>query len=186
MGPKSERMSERIEARQTTIYNHKYIFRMRRLYRYFVCGVISAAMAFAADPDFSGTWTLNETSSEQPRLPVEAWRSIKIDHKDTHVRCVPGDPMPDSKKTPMVMNFVTTGKETAHPLGNASGKSIAKWEGSALLINTLVSGPRSYTQMDRWKLSRDGMVLTIRRQIVNLHGESESILVYERDLDKKQ
>jgi hypothetical protein len=153
---------------------------MRRLSRYLVCVVMCAGMAFAADPDFSGTWTLNDARSEQQRLPVAPWKLIKVEHKDSQVRCVPVDPAPDPKKTAM-MNFVTTGRETAHPLGDASGKSIAKWEGSALLINTLVSGPSSYTQMDRWKLSRDGLVLTIRRQIVNLHGDSESILVYEKN-----
>jgi len=137
-------------------------------------------MAFAADPDFSGTWTLNESRSEQHRLPVVPWKTITVEHKDTQVRCVPVETASDPKRAAM-MKFVTTGKEVAHPLGDASGKSIAKWEGSALLINTLVSGPRSYTQMDRWKLSRDGLVLTIRRQIVNLHGDSESTLVYEKN-----
>ena len=34
--------------------------------------------------------------------------------------------------------------------------------------------------MDRWKMSRDGKVLTIRRQIVSMHGEVESTLVYEK------
>jgi len=34
--------------------------------------------------------------------------------------------------------------------------------------------------MDRWKLSRDRKVLTIRRQVLNLQGEMESTLVYER------
>ena len=153
---------------------------MRRLHRYLVCGVVCAGMAFAVDPDFSGTWTLNEARSEQQRLPVAPWKSIKVEHKDTLVRCVPVEPAPNPKKLAM-MNFATTGKEMAHPLGDASGKSIAKWEGSALLINTLVSGPRTYTQMDRWRLSRDGLVLNIRRQIVNLHGESESLLVYEKN-----
>src|SRR5688572_22420264 len=103
---------------------------MKRLRRFLVCGVICAGMAFAADPDFSGTWTLNEARTEQQRLPVPPWKSIKVEHKDTQVRCVPVEPALDPKRSAM-MNFVTTGKETAHPLGDASGKSIAKWEGSA-------------------------------------------------------
>ena len=67
------------------------------------------------------------------------------------------------------------------PIGDAAGKSIANWEGSALMINTIVNDPhRGYTQMDRWKMSRDGRMLTIRRQIVSLQGEVESTLVYEK------
>jgi hypothetical protein len=56
-----------------------------------------------------------------------------------------------------------------------------KWEGNALLVNTLVSSrDRSYTVMDRWKMSKDGRTLTIRRQVESLNGESEALLVYEK------
>ncbi len=54
-----------------------------------------------------------------------------------------------------------------------------KREGSALLVNTLVSGPQNYTVMERWKRSRNGNTLTIKRTIVTLGGETESVLVYE-------
>ena len=48
-------------------------------------------------------------------------------------------------------------------------------------MNTLVnSRDRSYTVMDRWKMSKDGKTLTIRRQIESLSGESEALLVYEK------
>lgn len=58
---------------------------------------------------------------------------------------------------------------------------MVKWEGDALLVNSIVNrADRSYTVMDRWKLSRDGNILKIERQIENLSGESESILIYER------
>jgi type IV secretion system protein VirB10 len=57
--------------------------------------------------------------------------------------------------------------------------TMTKWEGSVLLVNTLVSGPENYTVMERWRRSRDGNTLTIRRNIVRLSGESESVLVYE-------
>jgi hypothetical protein len=159
---------------------------MQRLYCFVIYDILAAVSAIAADPDFSGTWTLNEARSQQQRLPAAPWKAMKVEHKDTEVRCVPTEVAADPKKNSarMLMSFVTTGKEVAHPLGESSGKSIAKWEGSALLINTIVSGPRNYTQMDRWKLSRDGATLTVRRQIVNLHGESESLLVYEKPADK--
>jgi hypothetical protein len=134
----------------------------------------------AADPDFSGVWTLDEARSLR-RMPDQPWKRMKVDHLNTEVKCVPVEsPAFETKKgNRMLMHFATNGKETAHPLGEASGKSIAKWEGSALMINTIVNSPhRSYTQMDRWKLSRDGNTLTIRRQVVTLHGEVESTLVY--------
>ena len=46
------------------------------------------------------------------------------------------------------------------------------------MINTLVSGPRDYTVMDRWRLSADRATLTITRQVVERTGQSEGVLVY--------
>jgi len=56
-----------------------------------------------------------------------------------------------------------------------------KWEGAALLVNTLVSGPPDYTVMDRWTLSRDHITLTITRQVVQASGEVSGILVFRRE-----
>jgi hypothetical protein len=136
----------------------------------------------AADPDFSGTWNLDESRSELRRSPDRPWKLMSVEHKNTDIRCAPVEPGPEPKKrSRMMMQFATNGKETAHPIGDATGKSIAKWEGSALMINTIVSNPQgNYTRMDRWKLSRDGNVLTVRRQIVTIHGEVESTLVYDK------
>jgi len=58
---------------------------------------------------------------------------------------------------------------------------VAKWEGAALLINTLVSGTRDYTVMDRWQLSRDRSTLTITRQVIEQNGTAEGVLVYKRE-----
>jgi hypothetical protein len=143
----------------------------------------TTGLSFAGDPDFSGIWTLDESRSELRRTTPQPWNRMKVEHKDVEIRCVPvGQSHPDPKKVSRVMlHFATNARETAHPIGDGRAKSIAKWEGSALMINTIVNDPqRSYTQMDRWKMSRDGKVLTIRRQIVSLQGEVESTLVYEK------
>jgi type IV secretion system protein VirB10 len=58
---------------------------------------------------------------------------------------------------------------------------VVKWEGAALLINTLVSGPHSFTVMDRWRLSRDGNQLNIQRQVMNGPREEEGYLIYRRE-----
>lgn len=155
---------------------------MKYLFNSLFFALLIAPIMVAADPDFSGTWNLDESRSELRRSPERPWKIMKVEHKDTDVRCVPVEPESEPKKPGrMVMQFATNGKEIAHPVGDATAKSIAKWEGSALMINTIVSSPqRSYTQMDRWKLSRDGKVLTVRRQIVTIHGEVESTLFYDK------
>src|SRR5262249_39314061 len=55
------------------------------------------------------------------------------------------------------------------------------WEGSALLVNTLVSGPTDYTVMDDWRLSPDRATLSIHREIVRASGQTEFNLVYRRE-----
>lgn len=56
-----------------------------------------------------------------------------------------------------------------------------KWEGSALLINTLVDGPRNYTIMDRWTLSRDRTQLNIERKVDRGMSEDVGYLIYRLD-----
>jgi hypothetical protein len=155
---------------------------MKRVFQAAIFAICAASLASAADPDFSGTWSLEEARSEIRRSVDRPWKLMKVDHKDTEVHCVPVETDSIAQKSNrLTMHFATNGKETVHPIGDASGKSIAKWEGSALMINTIVSSPRqSYTQMDRWKLSRDDKVLTVRRQIITLHGEIESTLIYDK------
>jgi type IV secretion system protein VirB10 len=127
------------------------------------------ALAWAADPNFSGSWKLNPEESDIRYLPASPAETLTIEHNGNVIRCL------DTAWT-------VDGKESRHQRGENLYKSILKWEGAALLINTIVVGPRhQYTQMDRWRLSRDRNTLTIRRVITRPGGESESTLVYERE-----
>ena len=132
----------------------------------------------AANIDFSGNWRLNEARSEIRALPIRPAPELTVDHKDSTVHCqaiTPGQP-------PHPCSFATDGREvrSKSPAWTVSTK--AKWEGAALLLNAIHTAPKQqHTQMDRWKLSRDGQTLTIRRTVVSLSsGESESTLVYEK------
>jgi len=63
-------------------------------------------------------------------------------------------------------------------VGESTVSIATKWEGAALLVNAIVSGPEDYSINDRWSRSRDGNQLTIERSIVRRSGEKESVLVY--------
>ena len=67
------------------------------------------------------------------------------------------------------------------PHGEETRSTAVKWEGSALLINTLVSGSRDYTIMDRWKLSADHSTLTITRHVIRGTQQSEGTLIYRAE-----
>jgi hypothetical protein len=74
-------------------------------------------------------------------------------------------------------------KESRHQSAGATRSSVAKWEGDTVVLNTIVmkDGGGQYTEMDRWTLSRDKNTLRIRRQIVSLQDQKESVLVYRRE-----
>jgi hypothetical protein len=127
----------------------------------------------ATDPnrDFSGKWVLDTANSDVASLePVET--NLNVSQGDAGVLC--------STKTAQ-WSYTLDGSETRKQIGEESRSSIAKWEGAALLINTQVTGPRHYTVMDRWELSRGHNTLTITRQVVRADGEAEGKLVFRRE-----
>jgi type IV secretion system protein VirB10 len=127
----------------------------------------------AADPDrdFSGKWILDPAASSTRQLgPTET--SLAISQSDVGILCSTG---------PAQWSYALDGSETRKSIGQESRSSIATWDGSALLINTLVSGPPDYTSMDRWQLSRDRNTLTITRQVVRAPAQVEGTLVFRRE-----
>jgi type IV secretion system protein VirB10 len=129
------------------------------------------------DRNFSGTWVFKVEKSELSALPRKPDAQVRIDQKDAtiHWFLMNGD---QARET---WTYRTDGSALRHKDGDTSLNSQAKWEGSALLLNTIVTAPsENYTIADRWKLSRDGNRLTIVRHIVRGSGETESTLVYER------
>lgn len=122
----------------------------------------------AADPgrDFSGKWTLDTGSSHLQGLDIPAEPVFTIAQQETAIHCSTN------------ASYALDGSETKYRVGGSRHSSAVKWEGNALLINTLVSGQRDYTVMDRWKLSRDHATLTITRQVMRGTQETEGVLVY--------
>lgn len=141
--------------------------------RQFVAGIILCAGSVWAQTDsgFSGTWKLNAAKSEVNGLPSPPDPVLNVE-QDTLALTVAGKP---ASKVSYPLNGQPVRSQTA----DATIRTTTKWEGSALLVNRVVSGPQNYTIMERWRRSRDGSTLTIRRTIVRLSGESESVLVYE-------
>ena len=138
----------------------------------------SAAPLHSADPNFSGAWKLNLEKSVISALAVPPDGSVVVEHEAAAIRW---RPVLEDGKTASPLIYSTDGKERKNQQGSTLMKSILKWEGDALLVNTIVSGPSgNHTQMDRWRLSRDGKTLRVRRQVVRRQGEAEATLVYEK------
>jgi hypothetical protein len=129
-----------------------------------------------ADPDFTGAWKLKQERSESGTIPAPA-AVMKIERQKGAFGVA--ETLPDGAR---VAWFVGLGKELRTTSGSMVMRSIGKWEADAMLINTIVNGPKGdYAVMDRWVLSRDGATLTIRREVVRRTGGAESILTYEKE-----
>ena len=127
-------------------------------------------VTLARGQDFSGTWKLKSQHIEAGALPEAPAAVMEIEHHDRAIQCAAGSAR---------WSFTTDGKEVRARIGRRSLNTVAKWEGSALLVNTIVNDPaRNYTQMDRWTISRDRRVLTVTREIGG--RDLEATLVYER------
>lgn len=136
------------------------------------------ACLIAADTDFSGAWKFNAGDSDIRDLPDPPAPLLKLELSGKFIRVSTGESAPP-------VSYPTDRSEVKAAAAGRTMSTVTKWEGSALLFNTLVSGSDNYTQMDRWRVSRDGARLAIRRQIVRRGGEVESMLVYDRLVDGK-
>ena len=152
---------------------------MRALFR-LIALLSLTALAFAqADRDFAGRWYFKPEKSELQALPAPPESIIRIEQHATliHEFRVTGS----SNSEEEIRSYSTDGHETKRTEGDIRISSQTKWEGAALLINTIVSAPRdSYTVADRWRLSKDGSRLTIVRHIIRAQSDTESTIVYEK------
>jgi hypothetical protein len=135
-------------------------------------------LAAATDPDrdFSGVWLLDEQQSDFHALATAPGALLTVSQEGPTIRCTESDN--DGKSALWIYN--TDNTDSKYHVGNARMSSMTKWEGAALLINTIVTGPQNYVVSDRWRLSRDHNVLTIKRRIQHaITGtEAEAVLVY--------
>jgi hypothetical protein len=140
----------------------------------FVC--LRPLAAIDPERDFSGRWILDPTVSNTQALFEPLERTLAITQQDASIEC-----STSFNASTLTWSYALNHDETHYRVGEEARSSVVKWEGSALLVNTLVSGPQSYTVMDRWTLSRDHSRLTITRQMVRAGAQNEGTLVYRRE-----
>src|ERR1035438_8052935 len=136
-----------------------------------ILGFATPLHAADSDRDFSGKWLLDPAASNTRTLgSVE--QTLIVSQGDAGLLV---------STEAARWSYALDGSETRKRIGEESRNSVTKWEGSALIVNTLVSGPQDYTVMDRWTLSRGHNTLTIHRELVRVGTQSEGALVYRRE-----
>jgi hypothetical protein len=127
--------------------------------------------AIEPERDFTGNWILVESRSDWRALGAEPEPYLTITQDDRAVRCKTSIGDRD-----VSWSYALDGTESR----SGTRSSRIKWEGAALMINTLLLDRQGHAIMDRWRLSPDRVTLTIERQIVRLGAETEGRLVYRR------
>ena len=131
-------------------------------------GMLSGAVP---ERDFSGQWTLQPPAADAARVLPQPPESISVTQTDASVECASATAR---------WTYALDGTERRQNVHSETWNSVARWDGDALLINTLVSGPEDYTLLDRWELSRDRALLIDTRQVVRAGSMTEAQFYYRR------
>lgn len=144
--------------------------------------VVVAALATpaSAKPDFSGNWKLVADQSDFGPMPPPEKFEQTVAHKDPEMKVsVTQAGQQGEMKVDVAYN--TEGKETSNEIRGAAVKSIAKWEGEALLIESKLDFQGNEVKLsDKWTLSEDGKSLTMNRKINSPQGEFEMKMVLSK------
>jgi hypothetical protein len=155
----------------------QYINLMRLFFVFLTTSFLSLQVAIAqSDRGFSGTWKLNPSRSEiHMTVPPDPY--LKVEQTATTLTWSAS--IEETGDVTTTFSYYLDGKPKKREVGDSTTNTVTKWEGAALLVNTIVSGPQNYTVMERWTRSREGNTLTVRQTIVRLGNETESTLVYD-------
>ncbi len=143
----------------------------------FTAGV---SRAWAAKPDFSGTWKLNSAKSDFGPIPAPDKWERKVTHQDPSLKYTTTQAGQQGEMTTDTA-FTTDGKETTNKMFGQDMKGAAKWDGDNLRIDQKGEFQGNEISIaETWALSPDGKVLTISRKINSPQGELEMKLVADK------
>lgn len=145
-----------------------------------LAAVLSIPAMAAGKPDFSGEWKLNVDKSDFGPMPPPTSQVQKIDHKDPVIKIntaqsgAEGDVVMDAA-------YTTDGKESKNNIRGAEAKSVAKWDGDALLIDTKLDfqGMEITLKMSM-KMSEDGKSINSKTKIMTPQGDFDLASVFEK------
>jgi hypothetical protein len=142
-----------------------------------VCTSVASAQA---RPNFGGTWKLNPAKSDFDGRPPHS-AVVTIEHKEPRITStyrvdIGGREIEDT------VTFTTDGGETKNRTFDAELTYKARWEGLIMVREAKgrMSNGVSVTRQDRWSLSKDGKVLTMKRRAFTDTTEEEVRFVLEK------
>ena len=142
--------------------------------------VFSVPAMAAGKPDFTGEWKLNVDKSDFGPIPPPTSQVQKIDHKEPMLKITTNQNGMDGEFTTDA-SYATDGKETKNNFRGAEAKSVAKWDGDALAIDTkLEIQGMDITLKMTMKMAEDGKSINVKSKILTPQGDFDMASVLER------
>jgi hypothetical protein len=142
--------------------------------------VLTVPAMAAGKPDFSGEWKLNVDKSNFGPVPPPTSQTRKIDHKEPTIKIVTAQNGMDGEYT-TDLTYTTDGKESKNNVRGAEAKSVAKWDGDALAVDTKLDYQgMEITIKTSMKLSDDGKTINETTKIMTPQGDFDLASVLEK------
>ncbi len=145
------------------------------------CAVLALALRADAKPNFSGSWKLNVAKSDFGPMPAPEKRTDRVSHEDPALK-VSTTQVGQQGEFSYELAYKTDGTESVNSLRGNEFKSVAKWEGDKLVINTKGSfGGNEFTSKSTWTLAPDGKTITIESHFSSSMGEGDTRQVFDKE-----
>jgi hypothetical protein len=140
-----------------------------------MCAVMAQAKA-----DFTGGWKLDVAKSDFGPMPAPQSMVQKITHQEPNLKVV-STQVSERGEFTSERNYTTDGKECVNKMRNSEVKSTLKWDGDTLVIDSkLEFQGNPISTSERWSLSGDGKVLTIKSHFSSSQGEGDTTRVFNK------
>jgi hypothetical protein len=151
--------------------------------RYAILVILSCAVFAQDKPNFTGNWLLDHTKSDFGDFPSPDTQTSVIDHKGTDIKLVQtvkGDAVVGGEAS-TERRYTTDGKETVNRIGESNAKSVARWDGRKLIIETKLETPNGTVVIaDSWELADSGKELVVAREIRGPDTSQRQRFIYNR------
>jgi hypothetical protein len=147
--------------------------------------VAASAWAQDATPNYTGKWSIDLAKSDFGPMPPPESVVHVIEHTEPNLKIVTTQKGPQGETTNERM-LTTDGKENVNKMrmGGAEPqevRSTSKWNGKTLATAfKLDMQGNTFDVNDSWKLSDDGKVLTIMREIKSAQGDFGTTMVFNK------
>jgi dipeptidyl aminopeptidase/acylaminoacyl peptidase len=177
-----KKMKREIEVRQ----HSRWMFAMITVAVFITAGMMPAA-SFAANPDFTGTWKLNQEKSKIGEMRNRPASELEVKQDKSSLTVIRTRIGRNGQERKMESSYSMDGKETTSQGGQRSTTSTVKWseDGSSLIIHSKSSWTREgetyeFKTDETWSLGGDGKILTIQAKSSGSRGEFSHTAVYDR------